>query len=427
MSANSSRPPPPLPAAAHAAVDDDNDDPDSAMTFLRTLHPIPVFDDHVVLVRKTHRYYVDGVKLPTSVTASAQSKPFESRVEALRLFDWCRQVDADATLLESVTHYKRKQYERYRHFESVEHIMEYWVELRERGTHTHRRVERWVNHDLTFNAVRGDVAMQHYFSFVRNELAPYGMEPLRSELTMYRDFMGGQVDLLTHKPAYAQHATRKNEVWLFDWKDKQSIYINANAPRCAAPFDTLVDDGMSTYTKQLNIYRSMLEHATELRVTRMCVVLLHATNPSYRLYEVKPIEEARLETMFREHRERQLGRRAAAREQFERHANDADPLVRWSVAQRVADTHGTAAPYLPDELVALLNHSDVGIDDVLKRYCKYTTDDDNDTDDCVIVSQRDCTVHAAAADDDDIQIVQYTGTARVGSRGADDVIIVSST
>lgn len=293
----------------HQPGDPEMPDDDFEPDYLRRLHPMPWFDDHVRMNRERHKYVLDGVELPTSTTGHMKAYVGEFNAEAksveiaARLRDYEKRRDSGVTRVEP--EWLIAQYARYGHCRTAEDIRKEWDITRDKGTFMHRLIELYYNRvfegELARHSALNTREFQQFLRFDAKHVRACGYAPFRTEFTMYRYEIGGQIDML-YQHVDDANATddRRFRLWMVDWKRKFELGDHGEPLR--APFADMPPGDRTKFTIQLNTYKAMIEATTPYRIVRMTVLLAHPDMPDYYMEELADIGP-QIATMFENRRQ----------------------------------------------------------------------------------------------------------------------------
>tara|TARA_R110000764_G_scaffold20407_2_gene52399 strand:- start:1243 stop:1977 length:735 start_codon:yes stop_codon:yes gene_type:complete len=107
------------------------------------------------------------------------------------------------------------------------------------------------------------------------------------ELQMYSPELNysGTADIILYN-------TRTGKIKIADYKTNRDLFNNYKGKKMLKPFTDLLDDAMSHYKIQLNLYKMLLENMTGLEVEAMEVVWLKANEEDiYQLFEIPNLTE----------------------------------------------------------------------------------------------------------------------------------------
>ena len=242
------------------------------VTQLQDRHPFPR-EDRVVFHEHDHSYFVDGVRVPRSVTSllHAYATPFEPA----RALACMKRRDWDV---------KREAMEQQGMRTSDEDIMARWRRNGEvqskRGTLLHYHAE------CLLNGVEVNEPQSPEFVQVRTLYRAFllrGMTPHRTELCVFHCGLrvAGQIDALFLDPDC--------KLVIVDWKRVRNIRTEGFDP-LRYPLDHLPDTNFWMYSMQLNLYRYIIQTEYGLAVSCMYLAIVHPELPCPRLMEVPPLD-----------------------------------------------------------------------------------------------------------------------------------------
>lgn len=205
----------------------------------------------------THQYFVNGKKVRTSVTAFI-SKFFPK-------FDAITKAKAEVDKGPKSKYYGMTAGE----------IIDMWDESgrqsMEEGKEMHKLIERHFHKDLKENEF--SVTLAQYL----NWLVESGSTQLQSEFIVYnpQNDIAGSIDGI--------YMTKDNKLMLVDFKRIAELdFTDKYEHRTAfAPITDIDNCNGEKYYLQLNMYKYMLEQFYNLKIDRMCLLLLHPTKHKY--------------------------------------------------------------------------------------------------------------------------------------------------
>ena len=241
---------------------------------LKEKHPFPR-EDRVVFYEHDHKYFVDGVLVPRSVTGLLHeyATPFDAS-RALACMRRGREWEA-----------KREAMEQQGLGTSDEEITERW---RRNGETQSKRGQLLHHHaELLLNGVEVEEPHTPEFKHVRavyHALLLRGLTPHRTELCIYHCGLrvAGQIDAL--------FLDRDWKLVIVDWKRVHNLRTAGFNP-LRYPLDHLPDTNYWMYALQVNLYRYILETEYRLCVSGMYLAVVHPELSSPRLIEVPRLEQ----------------------------------------------------------------------------------------------------------------------------------------
>jgi hypothetical protein len=272
--------------------------------YLRKLHPVPFFDDHIKMARERHIYELDGEDLEISTTGNIKQfvGEFDADTTAARVLLRMRKYERDHPngVTRDTPAWLVAQHKRYGHCRTVEELKHAWNVNRDKGTFVHRLLELYYNGDLngvlsTHSALQLPEFKQ-FLNFDRREVEAKGYVPFRTEFTMYKLEIGGQIDMLYQRKEDV-HATdgRQYDLWMNDWKKKHELGNHGDPLR--PPFADMMPGDRTKFTIQLNSYKNMIETQTPYRIRRMTILMVSHELANYQMEEVGDISSL-IEIMF---------------------------------------------------------------------------------------------------------------------------------
>ena len=253
--------------------------------FLSTFHPPPERcgalaqrnpmprEDRVVFDVAGHAYFVDGIRVPISVTAflhklASEFDPHAAAVAMMEGWGWPenqhKYMNADGTI------------------KSADEIVAAWAwhgeVQRSRGTLLHYHAEQFLNghtieepHSPEFRQLCG---------FYQDIIVGNGWEVYRTEATLFHCGMrlAGQADLLCKDTC--------GKLIIIDWKRSREIKYTNPYHTLKEPLEHMADTNYSLYCLQLNMYAYILETEYGVEVSRMFLGIVHPLSAAARCIEV---------------------------------------------------------------------------------------------------------------------------------------------
>jgi hypothetical protein len=167
---------------------------------------------------------------------------------------------------------------------SDEEIKKLWSEngknASENGTKMHKMIENYYNSEEN---KENSKEFQYFLSFnktIENKFIPY-----RTEWSVFDGSLdlAGQIDMIYKK----QDGTYA----LYDWKRSKEIKKENSFEKGLGKLSSLDHCNYIHYSIQLNIYKRILETRYDMKVSEMCLVILHPDNDSYLLEKVNDMGE----------------------------------------------------------------------------------------------------------------------------------------
>jgi len=159
------------------------------------------------------------------------------------------------------------------------------------GTKLHKMIENY------YNSVENDIndekstEFRHFLRFndtIKNKFVPY-----RTEWSVFDGNidLAGQIDMLYRKNdgTYA----------LYDWKRIKELKKDNTFEKGLGKLNKLHHCNYIHYSIQLNIYKRILETRYDMKISEMCLVILHPENENYMLEEVKDMSNI-IDIIFKE-------------------------------------------------------------------------------------------------------------------------------
>ena len=194
-----------------------------------------------------------------------------------------------------VVKYMKNKKEKYPNMTDKE-IVKKWSEdgkqSAKKGTTLHHMIELFYNGD---NSKHEDsVEFQYFLAF--HETIKERLTPFRTEWSIFDGDidLAGQLDMLYKKEdgTYA----------LYDWKCVKEIKMTNSYDKGLGVCSSLDHCNFYHYSLQLHIYKRILETRYEITVSEMKLVILHASNPTFLLYEIADVSSY-VEKMFLERKQ----------------------------------------------------------------------------------------------------------------------------
>jgi len=224
-------------------------------------------DARIVFDEPTHTYYIDG-----------KSDGIVSCTKFLHCF--FPHFDAEATVKKMMASPKWPQNKLYGM--TAEQIIKKWSdsgkEASGAGTKLHLAIEMFLNGvpEVELDAeVIGTVEWRYFKNFWRD--MGEDIEPYRLEWEVYVDELrlAGQIDGLFRRKS-------DGAFLIYDWKRSREIKTENQFSSGLPPVEHLPDTNYWHYSLQLNVYRWILEHYYDMKISDMYLVILHPENKNYR-------------------------------------------------------------------------------------------------------------------------------------------------
>ena len=224
-------------------------------------------DKRIIFDAEPHHYYVDGIKIPCSVTTLLHKYFY---------------FDKDKIAQNCHLSGKKNPDSKY-HNMSKKQILQAWEENGRnaslKGTQLHNEIENYYNtNDLPKNKMSIEFIYFTNFCIDYPDLIPY-----RTEWIVFHEEaqLAGSIDMV--------FKNKDGTVSIYDWKCikemKKTAYEKANAPLHIFP-----NSNYYQYSLQLNIYKYILETKYNKKVKDMNLVVLHDSNDNYELYPVDDLQ-----------------------------------------------------------------------------------------------------------------------------------------
>ena len=233
-------------------------------------------EDRVVFVEDGHAYFVDGIRVPRSVTGLVHyfAHHFDP-ARAVRSMKQGRNWDEKLAEMEDLGLGT-----------SDEEIISRW---RRHGEAQSKRGQLLHHHaELLLNGLEIEEPHSPEFMQLRSiyqSLLMLGLRPHRTELCIFHVGLrlAGQIDALF-----------LDEDWklvIVDWKRIRDLKYENTYSSLLYPLDHLPDTNYWTYALQLNMYRYILETEYGLDVSRMMLAIVHPDMTSPRLVDVPRLDD----------------------------------------------------------------------------------------------------------------------------------------
>lgn len=238
-------------------------------------------DDRISFDEKTHTYYVDGSSDGIISVTTLIHHHFPK-------------FDADNVLKKM----KNKK-EKYPNM-TDEDIKKIWSDngknASENGTKLHKMIENYYNSIDNNKKDEESTEYQYFLKF--NESIKDIFIPYRTEWSIFDGSidLAGQVDMLYKK--------KDGTYALYDWKRVKEIKKNS-FEKGIGKLSHLDHCNYIHYSIQLNIYKRILETRYDIKVSEMCLVVLHPENNDYLLEKVNDMSKI-IDIIFKE-RELEIG------------------------------------------------------------------------------------------------------------------------
>lgn len=241
------------------------------MSTLAEKHPHPR-DSRIQFVEDTHTYYIDG----SSDGVTSTTTFIHSHFPHFNAGKVLAAMKAD------------KKAEKYPGMTDAE-IREMWSKSGKEasllGTRMHAQIEDFYDSDaLTDGKTDGKTEESKEFGMFRQfhaeRIEAMGYEPYRTEWSIFDEsiLLAGQVDMLYRRP--------DGTFALYDWKRVKELKLDNKWEKGFGACAGLDHCNRVHYSLQLNVYKRVLELHYGLKVSEMCLVILHPDNDEYIMYRV---------------------------------------------------------------------------------------------------------------------------------------------
>lgn len=261
-------------------------------------------DNAITFTEEDHTYYINGQKLDTSCTSVIK-----------KFFD-----PFDALKIANKLSYRLKNKKNSQYFGMTgENIVEMWKKETDLGTMLHANVEFLMNSYKTnfpfdqYEFAQDEIMleMQYFTNFVEDFIDSGIIEPYRTEWLVYDEAIGvaGSIDIVfEEKKAIPSELFAENDegtwiknrqkkikpgdsgrrFWIFDWKRSKELKYKAyeKGNVCKIPGSFIDDCNFSSYSLQLNLYRTILEKNYDIDIAGMALVVIHPNSDNYKVHLV---------------------------------------------------------------------------------------------------------------------------------------------
>ena len=243
-------------------------------------------DNAITFVEEDHTYYINGQKLDTSCTSVVK-----------KFFD-----PFDAPKIANKLSYLMKNKKNSPYFGmSGNDIVEMWRRETDLGT---------MLDQYKFAQSEISLEMQYFSNFVEDFIDSGIIEPYRTEWLVYDEAIGvaGSIDIVfeekktipfelfieNDESAWIKNRQKKTtgdderRFWIFDWKRSKELKYKAyeKGNVCKIPGSFIDDCNFSSYSLQLNPYRTMLEKNYDINIAGMALVVIHPNSDNYKVHLV---------------------------------------------------------------------------------------------------------------------------------------------
>mgnify|MGYP001186682857 CR=1 FL=1 len=222
---------------------------------LRQENYIATLDDRIVFEEASHTYYVDGQKVPKSVTKFVKEVTRD---------------DFDGTLIieRNLASWRAKPASKY--FDLIDGlddqsataaILEEWNGAGRIGTSLHKRMEGLLNGEEDVSDNKTDTEFETLKAFLSESLFGQELEPLRTELSVFYEQDDGTVPVAGQIDAL--FVDKSNEMVLIDFKrtahDLSSGAVPFKGKTCSWPLEGHYANDFTKYSLQQSFYAVMVE------------------------------------------------------------------------------------------------------------------------------------------------------------------------
>ena len=187
--------------------------------------------------------------------------------------------DSEGTVNKIINGKKWGQDESYKYYKkSKEEILQMWEDKRDNaakaGTKLHYDIECYYNKCPNEN---NSIEYQYFKNFVKD----YDLKPYRTEwMVYYEEYkLSGSIDMIFEN--------EDGSLQIYDWKRSEEFKYEDNWNNTCSSTKCLShipDTNFWHYSLQLNMYKTILEHKYDKKVTNLFLVRIHPDDP-YKNYE----------------------------------------------------------------------------------------------------------------------------------------------
>lgn len=233
-------------------------------------------DDRISFDEKTHTYYIDGLSDGIVSVTTLIHHHFPK-------------FDSDKVL--KLMKNKKEKYPNM----TNEQIKKSWSDngkiASENGTKLHKMIENYYNKIRNNEDEEKITEFQYFINF--NESIKDRLVPYRTEWSVFDGSLdiAGQIDMLYKKDdgTYA----------MYDWKRIKDLKKDNNYEKGLGRLSILNHCNYIHYSIQLNIYKRILETRYGLKISEMCLVVLHPENDGYIVERVNDMDRC-IDIIFEE-------------------------------------------------------------------------------------------------------------------------------
>lgn len=157
------------------------------------------------------------------------------------------------------------------------------VDASTRGTIMHKTIENYYNSLPNTEEHLSTVEFGYFMRYNEEIVKTEGMIPYRTEWFVYDidTKIAGSIDMIYQ---ISQHDT--TNLVIYDWKRTENIKKDNSFANGKYPVDHLADTNYWHYALQLNFYKYILEKNYGKQIHKLCLVVIHPSNDSYKLVEL---------------------------------------------------------------------------------------------------------------------------------------------
>ena len=154
------------------------------------------------------------------------------------------------------------------------------------GTAMHLAIEQYLNdsEEVINNEIKETLEWKYFMNFwsdYKNDLVPYRTE---WEVWMDEFRLCGSIDMVFYQKSTDSYV-------IYDWKRSKDIKISNDFANGYGPLEHLPDSNYWRYTLQLNVYKYFLENYYNLKISELCLVILHPDNKNYKLIRLNILDD----------------------------------------------------------------------------------------------------------------------------------------
>jgi ATP-dependent exoDNAse (exonuclease V) beta subunit len=225
---------------------------------------------------------------PTHIyTVNGKTKGFISVTKFLH--DFFPHFDADATIKKMMASPKWRENKLYG--KTAKQIKDEWSDKGKdastKGTAMHLAIEQYLNgaEKLIPEEVKKSVEWEYFMRFWSK--FGHDLVPFRTEWEVWSEeyMLTGSIDMIFYCKSTDSYV-------VYDWKRSKEIKTsNGFGDSAYYPLDHLDNCNYWHYSLQLNVYRWFLETYYGLKITDMCLIVLHPDAPSYQRIQLNRMDD----------------------------------------------------------------------------------------------------------------------------------------